>query len=390
MEKKGFTLIELLAVIVLLAFIAVIAVPVILKIVESSKKGSAVDSAYGVKKAAQYYYANAYEIDLSKESGNFTCDFSNTSCDGLQLSGTKPTSGTLIIDSNGKLHFNDLVINGYNVLYIEDEEKFIISESEEKTYVLTFNTDGGSKVNYMLVKENEEIGSLPIPTKEYHAFLGWYLNEDLTNEVNSSMVINENQTLYAKWLKDEFPTVFSLEGPCTFNGQTGNITGSNCSKYSNTKYIDTNIRLYDEENYKKDYEIYFEIDEYNPNNQDAGIAQQTFMNSKYENSSIGYPGIVFRRSANNLEITQTIERKKVQYTKPYKQITKVKIVRKDGIIYYSFNNEELKDLQDMNNFTQKFNTTVWFGASADANNNPFRYLRGTLSNMYIKLGKYKD
>ena len=390
MKRRGFTLIELLAVIVLLAFIAVIAVPVILRIVESSKKGSAIDSAYGVKKAAQYYYANTYEVDISEESGNFTCDFSNSSCDGLKLSGTKPTSGTLHIDSNGDLHFNDLVINGYNVIYIEDEEKFIISDSIEKKYVVTFNTNGGSNVDYMLVKENDELTSISTPTREQYVFLGWYLDEKFTTEVSMPLVIDSNKTLYARWLKDEFPVVFSLEGPCTFNGQTGNITGSKCSKYSNTKYIDTNVKLYDKENYKKDYEIYFEIDSYDPNLQDAGIAQQTFMNEKLEISSIGYPGIVFRRSGNNLEITQTIERVKVQYTRPYKQITKVRIVRKDGIIYYSFNNDELKDLQDMNNFKQYFDTTVWFGASADGNNKPFRYLRGTLSNMHIKVGKYKE
>ena len=43
--KKGFTLIELLAVIVILAVIALIATPIILNIVEDSKKSAATNSA---------------------------------------------------------------------------------------------------------------------------------------------------------------------------------------------------------------------------------------------------------------------------------------------------------------------------------------------------------
>ncbi|MDD3453816.1 MAG: prepilin-type N-terminal cleavage/methylation domain-containing protein, partial [Bacilli bacterium] len=55
--KKGFTLVELLAVIVILAVIALISVPIILGIIEKSKKGATEDSAYGILEAANLYYA---------------------------------------------------------------------------------------------------------------------------------------------------------------------------------------------------------------------------------------------------------------------------------------------------------------------------------------------
>ena len=45
--KKGFTLIELLAVIVILAIIALIATPLILNVIDDSKKGAFKSTAYG-------------------------------------------------------------------------------------------------------------------------------------------------------------------------------------------------------------------------------------------------------------------------------------------------------------------------------------------------------
>ncbi|MEG2847894.1 MAG: prepilin-type N-terminal cleavage/methylation domain-containing protein, partial [Bacilli bacterium] len=55
---KGFTLIELLAVIVILAIIALIAVPFIMNIIDKAKKSAFEDSAYGILKASELYYAD--------------------------------------------------------------------------------------------------------------------------------------------------------------------------------------------------------------------------------------------------------------------------------------------------------------------------------------------
>ena len=56
MKRNGFTLIELLAIIVILAIIAVITVPIILGIIDNSKKGAAVNSAYGYKDSINKFY----------------------------------------------------------------------------------------------------------------------------------------------------------------------------------------------------------------------------------------------------------------------------------------------------------------------------------------------
>ena len=57
MKRKGFTLIELLGVIVVLAVIAIITTPVILGVIEKSKKGALQNSGYGLIEAGILYHA---------------------------------------------------------------------------------------------------------------------------------------------------------------------------------------------------------------------------------------------------------------------------------------------------------------------------------------------
>ena len=57
MKRKGFTLIELLGVIVVLAVIAIITTPVILGVIEKSKRGALQSSGYGLVESGILYHA---------------------------------------------------------------------------------------------------------------------------------------------------------------------------------------------------------------------------------------------------------------------------------------------------------------------------------------------
>ena len=133
-RKKAFTLIELLAIIVILAIIAVITVPIILNIIENSKKGTAIDSAYGYKDAVN----KAYIQELSKPNqeslklnGTYEVQSDGTlkpatgSTFGIatanyalpvSVSGDKPTSGSLTYDNN-VLKSGTLIIGDYTATY---------------------------------------------------------------------------------------------------------------------------------------------------------------------------------------------------------------------------------------------------------------------------------
>ena len=66
MKKKGFTLVELLAVIVILAIIALIATPIILGVIETSKKGASENSALG--------YLDAVEKQIARKIHDYYMD----------------------------------------------------------------------------------------------------------------------------------------------------------------------------------------------------------------------------------------------------------------------------------------------------------------------------
>ena len=108
--KKGFTLIELLAVIVILAIIALIATPVVLGIINDSKKSATVRSAE--------FYLDAVVNSIMTENMNNSGDFNpsacmvntqgNIICDGvnepiaIEVEGQKPISGEFMLE-NGKI-----------------------------------------------------------------------------------------------------------------------------------------------------------------------------------------------------------------------------------------------------------------------------------------------
>ena len=108
MKRKGFTLIELLAVIVILSVIALITTPMILNIIEETRKKASIESVNGILDAAE-----KYEITSILE-GEETRRFEFPEDTKLQYKGTKPESGTLIIDEEGNTSIT-VLINGYCV-----------------------------------------------------------------------------------------------------------------------------------------------------------------------------------------------------------------------------------------------------------------------------------
>lgn len=122
-KNKAFTLIELLAIIVILAIIAVITVPVILNIIENSRKGAAKDSAYGYKDSINKYYLGRLsgQSNYNMPDGVYTINSENGYLVGtsetleIQISGQKPNGGSVELEKNvikqACVKFGDYAVN---------------------------------------------------------------------------------------------------------------------------------------------------------------------------------------------------------------------------------------------------------------------------------------
>ncbi len=65
-----------------------------------------------------------------------------------------------------------------------------------KTYTITFDTNGGSNVSSLEIKEKDLIVKPEDPTREGYTFAGWYLNDELYDFTSP---VKENLTLEARW-----------------------------------------------------------------------------------------------------------------------------------------------------------------------------------------------
>ena len=145
-NKKGFTLIELLAVIVVLAIIALIATPIVMNTIKNSQKGAAERSADNYIETVETAVATArldsdgipdgtYTID---ENGNLLVPSLPNGKLTIEMSGNKPTGGTITI-SNGQVTTDSkMTVGSYEVSYNPTTKKYEATEKENNSFTIVY------------------------------------------------------------------------------------------------------------------------------------------------------------------------------------------------------------------------------------------------------------
>ncbi|MBR2785379.1 MAG: InlB B-repeat-containing protein, partial [Clostridia bacterium] len=83
---------------------------------------------------------------------------------------------------------------------------------QENDYTITFDSKGGSTVESIVKKYNEEIEEPEAPTKEGYRFKGWYEDEEVTRTYTFDRMPDTNLTLYAGWTRDIYTVTFNTNG----------------------------------------------------------------------------------------------------------------------------------------------------------------------------------
>jgi len=136
-----------------------------------------------------------------------------------------------------------------------------------KTYEVTFNSQGGSKVSPQTVRYGERADEPNAPTLTDKAFAGWYKEAGLTTEWDFSKdEVTDDITLYAKWAVNVYTVTFDANGGSsppapitgasvtlpsmtrngfTFGGWNTNSSGTGTNYAAGSSYTPTgNVTLY--------------------------------------------------------------------------------------------------------------------------------------------------
>ena len=114
-------------------------------------------------------------------------------------------------------------------LFFQDKEQSHNDKKQEETlseeYItVSFDTDGGSNIDSVVIKIGETIKEPDIPTKDGYTFKGWYIEEE---EFSFSKPITEEITLKAKWEENKEEKETPSTNTNSHNSPNKNSTNNN-------------------------------------------------------------------------------------------------------------------------------------------------------------------
>ena len=136
-NNKGFTLMEVLAVVVIIAILAGLAVPNILRMIDTSKKEKFITDAKQVIAKAKYYYKNTEDTEITLNELGIDLGQSPLDSDSTY---DKINSKVEVVNNSGTLTYSIYLTDGTYCTKMKDpstnEEIFSIAESNLKNDVV--------------------------------------------------------------------------------------------------------------------------------------------------------------------------------------------------------------------------------------------------------------
>lgn len=112
----------------------------------------------------------------------------------------------------GEVVGSEYLIVGGKIVTISEEE---FEKYQKGTIKVTFDANSGSSsVSEKNVFYGQTYGELPVPSKAYYTFVGWYTEAVGGTQILADTVVTSavNQTLYAHWSANAFTVTFNANG----------------------------------------------------------------------------------------------------------------------------------------------------------------------------------
>ncbi|NLN50158.1 MAG: InlB B-repeat-containing protein, partial [Acholeplasmataceae bacterium] len=84
---------------------------------------------------------------------------------------------------------------------------FVLVACGSRNVKINFNTNGGSQIRAVTVKQLKEIEE-PTTTRTGYTFIGWYEDANFKKEFNFEAGATRNITLYAQWEINQYTLSF--------------------------------------------------------------------------------------------------------------------------------------------------------------------------------------
>lgn len=213
-NKNGFTLIELLAIIVILAIIAVITVPIILNIIDNSKKGAVKDSAYGYKDSIGKFYVSKLSEDPSYNIPNKVYTVSELKNNGVSVSGQEPGGNSWVQIENNKVVNGCLQFDEYKVDITNGElgnasnGECVDVAASYRSYIAPKDNDTHQGIVYInpidlteecnAITTAENVNENGTPTGIYQGCMKFYIYDD-NGDGTVDMIVDHNISGNVVW-----------------------------------------------------------------------------------------------------------------------------------------------------------------------------------------------
>ena len=154
--------------------------------------------------------ANGYTVVVGSTSHNTN----TTSITVENLTASTTYKWSVTAKGNGSTYTDSDAANGSD---------FTTKTTAPKTYTITFEANGGRKMDPM-TEQTALPNPLPETERDHYTFVGWYMDETLQTQATAGAPINANTTLYAKWTPITYTVTFDAgSGTCATEPTQGNF-----------------------------------------------------------------------------------------------------------------------------------------------------------------------